>query len=148
MWIKGRKILDPRIKIVIQFIEAHVAERNSIKEVTKIINLSGNYFSILFKNEVGVEFSYYVRLIKIKKAKAQLRESTLPIKSIAYDVGFRHVPNFSRAFKNNVGISPSEYRKKMMLYRWFYVLLNRKVKNKKKNKIKRKRPKNSRFIRG
>ena len=128
-----------------QYIEAHVAERISLKKVSKIINLSEYYFSTLFKNEVGVEFSHYVRLIRINKAKTQLRKGKSPIKNISYDVGFKHVSNFSRTFKTNVGISPSEYRRKMMLFQWFCVLIDRRVKNKELNKTKRKHTKNSIF---
>jgi len=42
-----------------------------------------------------------------------LRSSTLPIKAVAYELGYRSVRAFARAFRSVQGVSPSNYRQRL-----------------------------------
>ena len=53
---------------------------------------------------------YFLNL-KIAEAKRLLREEKLPVSKISDLLGYSSIHAFSRAFKNAVGLSPSEYRK-------------------------------------
>jgi len=95
----------------------HQKERITLKKASEIANLSSNYFSALFKKEVGINFSQYSRLIRIKKAMKLLRKTSFSNKEISYEFGFRHVSGFCREFKRVTGITPSVYRKRYRLFR-------------------------------
>lgn len=77
----------------------------------KALNMSGHYLSDLLKLETGKTIKEHIHLKLIDKAKHQLLNSTISVKSLAYDLGFEYPQYFSRLFKNKTGMSPSEFRK-------------------------------------
>ena len=52
----------------------------------------------------------FIRTLRLKHAGQLLRESTDPVSEIAAQVGFLEPTHFSRAFKQQFGVSPSQYR--------------------------------------
>jgi len=104
--------MDKRIKSILRFLEGNLEERITLKQASEMVNLSYGYFSALFQKEMGSNFSKYLQRTRIEKAKTLLRNSFLSIKQISFKVGFRHESTFCEEFKNMVGTSPSEYRKK------------------------------------
>ncbi len=74
------------------------------------LSMSGHYLSDLLKLETGKTIKEHIHLKLIDKAKYQLLNSTISVKSLAYDLGFEYPQYFSRLFKNKTGMSPSEYR--------------------------------------
>ena len=85
----------------------------SVKQCGEALNMSGHYLSDLLKIETGKTIKEHIHLKLIDKAKHQLLNSNISVKSLAYDLGFEYPQYFSRLFKNKTGISPSEYRNKM-----------------------------------
>ena len=73
--------------------------------------LNPNYFSVLFKNTAGKNFSTYVSDVRIGKAKQKLVEPNDTIAAIGKSVGHRDVRHFSRLFTRTVGIRRSLFRK-------------------------------------
>jgi AraC-like DNA-binding protein len=62
-------------------------------------------------------FPAYVNAHRIAAAKTRLadpREARVSISTIAYDIGFASLGPFNRAFKEEAGVSPSEWRRKML----------------------------------
>ena len=80
-----------------------------LDEVSKELQISPYYFSKLFKKRTGSNFIEYVTNVRIEKAKELLTGSNKNIKEISMEVGYSDANYFSRAFKKNVGISPTEY---------------------------------------
>jgi AraC-like DNA-binding protein len=74
------------------------------------LNMSGHYLSDLLKLETGKTIKEHIHLKIIEKAKYQLLNSSISVKSLAYDLGFEYPQYFSRFFKTKTGLSPSEYR--------------------------------------
>ena len=85
----------------------------SIQEIADQSNISEVYFRRLFKEKHGVSPMQYININRLKNAKNLLVEDELSISEISLVCGFLDVYSFSRAFKKWVGISPSEYRKRM-----------------------------------
>ncbi|MCB9265040.1 MAG: helix-turn-helix transcriptional regulator [Lewinellaceae bacterium] len=56
--------------------------------------------------------SLFVRSIRLQKAKALLLSTNLNISEIAYDVGFNDPAFFSRTFREEFGLSPTEVRER------------------------------------
>lgn len=72
--------------------------------------LSPNYFGDLIKKETGKTAQEYIQLKITDRAKQLLAEGILSINEIADELGFKYPTHFTRLFKKNVGMSPSEYR--------------------------------------
>lgn len=84
----------------------------SLTSVADQFGISEPYLSSIFKQTQGINFSTYVEVIRIDKAKDFLKTTALPVGDIAELVGYGSVNSFCRAFKRVTGLSASEYRKK------------------------------------
>ena len=73
-------------------------------------NISEGYLSHFFKKASGSNFYGFVESLRLEEALRRLRDTRATIKEIAYEVGYRNVQSFRRAFKRVFGISPSSYR--------------------------------------
>jgi AraC-like DNA-binding protein len=74
------------------------------------------YFARFFKAKTGITASEYRQTssgVSIRKVKELLSETTLSIREIADQLGFRGPHHFARFFKAKTGMTPSEYRQKV-----------------------------------
>ena len=84
----------------------------TIDDVATHAGFSTDYFNRIFFAHTGFNIMEYVRFSRLKRAAHLLRGTNNDILDIALDCGYEAHESFSRAFKNQYGISPSEYRKK------------------------------------
>ena len=98
------------IKTARAYIEQNYAKDLILDDVSKELMISPYYFSKLFKKRTGSTFIEYLTNVRIDKAKELLRNTNKSIKEICLDVGYADANYFSRAFKKNVGVTPSEYK--------------------------------------
>jgi two-component system, response regulator YesN len=82
----------------------------SLESVSRFVNISSCYFSVIFKQEVGETFIDFITRIRIEKAKELLNLSGYKTYEISYLVGYNNPTYFSTTFKKYTGYSPSEYR--------------------------------------
>jgi AraC family transcriptional activator of pobA len=66
-------------------------------------NLSANYFGDLVKKESGKSAQDYIQDKLIDKAKEKIFDTSKSISDVAYELGFKHPPHFTRLFKQRVG---------------------------------------------
>ncbi len=96
----------------IGFIDMHYQEESiSLDRVARKVNVSPNYFSAIFSQEVGQTFIEYLTGKRIDEAKRMLRQTEKRSSEIAFAVGYKDPHYFSFAFKKISGCTPSEYRK-------------------------------------
>ncbi len=81
-----------------------------LEEVAQSAGISPYYFSKLFKEETGTNFSEYLTGIRIETAKQLLCNQKLSIKQVCLDSGYANPNYFSRIFKKWTGITPTEFR--------------------------------------
>ncbi|MBQ7380263.1 MAG: helix-turn-helix transcriptional regulator [Clostridia bacterium] len=84
----------------------------TIDDVASHAGFSTDYFNRVFFAHTGFNIMEYVRFSRLKKAAHLLRQTNSDILDIALDCGYEAHESFSRAFKIQYGMSPSEYRKK------------------------------------
>ncbi|MCD8188932.1 MAG: response regulator [Clostridiales bacterium] len=82
----------------------------SLGEVAANSKVSPNYFSALFRQEMGCTFVDYLTQKRMDRAKELLRDSGLRTGEIALAVGYRDVHYFSTIFRKTQGCTPREYR--------------------------------------
>ncbi|MDO4260934.1 MAG: response regulator [Eubacteriales bacterium] len=94
------------------YIQENFQKDLSLDEVSRQLDLSPYYFSKLFKEETGSNFVEYVTNLRICRAKELLAQDGLSMKEICSRVGYSDPNYFSRIFKKNLGMTPTEYREK------------------------------------
>ncbi|MBQ7657641.1 MAG: helix-turn-helix domain-containing protein, partial [Butyrivibrio sp.] len=101
------------IRTAKKYIEDHFDKDISLDDVSRVVNISPYYFSKVFKEASGLNFIEYLTNIRIEKAKNLLENSNLSIKEICVSCGYTDPNYFSRSFKKNVGVTPTEYKEKV-----------------------------------
>jgi AraC-like DNA-binding protein len=76
----------------------------------KLLNLAANYFGDLIKKETGKTAQEYVQSKVIDVAKEKIFDVSKSVSEIAYELGFKYPPHFTRLFKQKTGHTPNEYR--------------------------------------
>lgn len=94
-----------------EYILDHYAENLTLEEVAQAVGKSKNYFSSLFKREMGMSFVDYLTQVRIQAARKLLETTDLLTYQVAEAVGFRDYRYFSTVFKKLTGRSPASYRK-------------------------------------
>ncbi|MCG8498981.1 MAG: response regulator [Firmicutes bacterium] len=102
------------IEIAKRYIQVRYFKDISLESVAKHVHMNSNYFSTLFKNETGENFIEYVTRVRIYNAKELLRDPNLKIYKVCTMVGYYSPKHFSKLFKNLVGVTPTQYREKIM----------------------------------
>ncbi|QCT01534.1 two component transcriptional regulator, AraC family [Paenibacillus algicola] len=85
----------------------------TLHEMAEHSHLSPSHFGVLFKRQTGMSPVNYVNHIRIEQAKKLLKDTDKKIYEIAEAVGFANLPYFTRLFKQTVGYSPKEFRKRL-----------------------------------
>lgn len=92
------------------YINNNFSREISLDDVSREVDISPYHFSKVFKEETGENFIEYVTGVRMERAKELLESSTLSMKEICAMVGYSDPNYFSRTFKKNVGITPTEYK--------------------------------------
>jgi two-component system response regulator YesN len=88
-----------------------MVEELDLDTIAAKFNLSCYYFSRTFKEVVGCNFSDYINIVRIKKAKEMLKDNSKSIKEVCFSVGYNDPNYFSKVFKKYEGQSPTEFRR-------------------------------------
>ena len=94
-----------------RYLQEHLAEDVSLSVLAEEFHLSAQYISQLFKSEIGVNFLAYLTNIRMEQAKKLLLSSSLSIAEVAEQSGYADYRVFTKVFKKNEGITPSQYRR-------------------------------------
>jgi Response regulator containing CheY-like receiver domain and AraC-type DNA-binding domain len=92
-----------------EYIQNNLHHNIKVKDVAAYINLSESYFAIYFKEKTGINFRDYLLSVKMEYAKKLLNSKKSSIEEIASLAGYQDYRSFSRAFKNETGMTPSDY---------------------------------------
>ena len=93
-----------------EYIRNNYSRDISLDDVSRVVNISPYYFSKLFKEDTGENFIEYLTGIRMNKAKELLDSTELSMKEICSMIGYSDPNYFSRSFKKNVGVTPTEYK--------------------------------------
>ncbi len=106
---------EKEIEKIRAYIDEHYLTIESMEEVADEFGYNYTYLSRMFKNKAGESMSRYILNKKLDLAKEMLRTRTeLKVTEISDLCGYNDYRYFGRVFKNEVGVSPSEYRDGMM----------------------------------
>ena len=97
-------------KMVDKYLESNFSRNIGLADVAIEFGVTPNYFSSLFKKEVGENFVEYLTRYRIRIAKEILVQENIHISRVAEMVGYTDVKYFFRVFKKFEGITPKEYK--------------------------------------
>jgi len=108
------EISPSRLNVLVAMVEEYVKKNFmheiSMQDAARAVNYSDAYFSKMFKQQFGLNFTAYLTEYRIEEAKKMLCQPTISVKDIGVRVGYPDSNYFARVFRRMNGVSPSEYR--------------------------------------
>ncbi|MFD0676133.1 MULTISPECIES: AraC family transcriptional regulator [unclassified Paenibacillus] len=102
--------ISPAIKQILDWVEGHFSDKFELQTLARLVHLSPNHLSYLFRKETGTALSEYITSRRLRQAAMMLKLTEQPIRSIGVEVGFDNFSYFCKVFKEKFGITPSSYR--------------------------------------
>ena len=96
---------------LLSYIELHCSEKLALESIAKMCSYAPAYFSRVFKNYTGQNFTSYLKKVRIEKAANLLLTTDTKITDIVYLVGYSDKTKFFSHYKSIMGTSPLKYRK-------------------------------------
>src|SRR5512145_3355277 len=95
---------------VIRYIRQHIHESIDRETLAAVAGFSVPHFHRVFTAQVGESAISYVRRLRLERAGRKLRMGAVDITEVARAAGYETHAAFSKAFKQQFGLSPSEFR--------------------------------------
>lgn len=108
------RLYNNRIAKIISFLNDHYKEQLRIETIAAEISMNTSAFCRYFREKTGKSCIEYIQDLRIGHACRLLIETSHDIFQISIECGFNTICHFNKTFKKRTGISPSEYRNKMM----------------------------------
>lgn len=119
LWNHAPKSLDSsvtkkEIVDVISYIELHYRDKITLEMIADHVNFSENYLCRVFRDQMGVSLIHYINNVRMNKAAKLIMKGHTYIKEISTLVGISDQFYFSRMFKKQFGVSPTDYKSHLM----------------------------------
>ena len=105
------KKYDKRIEEALNYMASNCFKHITLQEAASAVYLSPSRFSHLFKSCCGIDFSSYLRNLRLIIVKDMLKQTSLDIGEIALLSGFSSQQHLTSMFKKQFGLTPNSYRK-------------------------------------
>ena len=98
-----------------EVIRTNYRQRLSVNAIAEQVHYSPAHLSTLFRKETGITLNEAILRTRLKAAMDLLRTTLEPVSAIANRTGYADVQYFSRVFKQVTGLTPLEYRRKVLI---------------------------------
>lgn len=98
------------IEVAMRYICKHINQPLNREMLAEVAGFSVPHFHRVFTTHVGESAVSYVRRLRLERAARKLRMGAVDIMEVALAAGYDSHAAFSRAFKQQFGLSPSEFR--------------------------------------
>ena len=95
-----------------EYIAHHFASNIKIDDIAEFIDISKAYLQRIFHEYTGTTILKTINSVRVERAKQLLMSTSLSVKQICGQSGFRNSQHFIYEFKNTVGVTPSDFRKR------------------------------------
>ena len=104
---RKKELINPAVEYIHK---NYASELINVSKLGELCGISYDYLRKLFEKFYGVSLVKYINALKIKRAKELLSSGLYSVGEVALNSGFSDYSHFSRFFKENVGVLPSEYK--------------------------------------
>lgn len=101
---------DEIVTRAVRLLQAWIARDHHLYELASILGVSYGFLEGIFRTTVGVDLTTYRTFIRLHHARRLLACTALPIVEVGRLSGFRHQSHFGKVFRDDSGMTPSEYR--------------------------------------
>ena len=105
-----KPIDDRRMSRVMEFIDTNIERNFTVADLAAVACMSPAHFARCFKATAGRSPHQFVSLMRLELAKRMFADPHQSVSDIAVSTGFSSQSNFSRAFRDATGMTPSAYR--------------------------------------
>lgn len=116
--LQKKPILSKSIVLCTEYIYNHIHDRITVEDLADFTELSPSYLSRLFKKELGISISDYIREKKIEKAQNLLKYSDFSLIEISNYLSFSSQSHFIQVFEKAAGLTPKKYRDRFYRTSW------------------------------
>lgn len=100
------------LRYAVKFINANLFRKLTVNELVELLGISQPYLYNIFKSSMNISPKQYIDKQKLEKAKELLLTTNMSITEVANSLGIDESVTFSKFFKRNTGMSPSEFAEK------------------------------------
>lgn len=108
-----RSNVKREIAMVIKYIEQNMDKDLSLIMLADVVYLNPSYLSHLFKIQMGMTISEYIKDARLNRCKTMLADPQYHIHQVAKAVGYDNASYFTRFFKKMTGMTPQAYRQQL-----------------------------------
>jgi AraC-like DNA-binding protein len=104
----------PSLSASLEYMRHNLHNKISVSELSRFAGVSVTQFFRLFKRHIGESPLTYFNTMKIKRAAELLRHTLMPVKEIAFNLGYDEPAYFTNQFRKIMGVSPRNYRENLI----------------------------------
>lgn len=108
--------MDARVRQAIALMRQDVARELDVDGLAAATGLSRAHFFTLFQRDTQVTPLVYANVLRFEAAVQRLTQGRDSVGDVSHDLGFSAPSHFSRFFRAHLGITPSDYRRKVNLF--------------------------------
>lgn len=102
-----------RVGDIIKYVNENYGSIKNIDEIAERFFVSKYHLCRVINRSLGVPLMTYLNTIKVKNAASMIADGRMKLTDIAIACGFNSSSYFSKVFRAEMGVSPTEYRKRM-----------------------------------
>lgn len=105
----GRGLSRRALTRACAYMEAHLGERLSLRDIAAAACVSRSHFARMFRISTGHSVMAYLYRLRVERAKAVLIDADVALADLSVSMGFSHHSHFTRVFRRHTGMSPSTF---------------------------------------
>lgn len=98
------------LRSALRFIGQHLDDLPSLTEIARKVGTHDKRLSAIFRANLNMTVFAYIREARLRRGQELLAGSTMSVQDISDRVGFRSACNFTTAFRERLGMTPSQFR--------------------------------------
>ena len=112
---RSRNLQEFYVHEASMYIDRHYDEEITVNQLADWCGIDRSYFGKIFRDTILMNPQKYLIRYRMNIACGLLRDTSMPISQVASEVGYGNQMNFSRVFRKEMGLSPSEWKKRACL---------------------------------
>jgi AraC family transcriptional regulator len=104
-----------RLRRIRELVDAKMEDDLSLDEMAQSVGLSSAHFARMFRKSIGETPHQFVLRQRVERAKGMLRAPAVRILDVAVACGFKTQQHFAQVFRDVCGVSPTEYRRDLVV---------------------------------